>query len=184
MSGLRRRRPRDKTSVSGVDFPFLILRDNRKDTRSRIATTMWEWRGTDDIDAVKDEFSIVASGYSAYYGFMTENEAFDQSLVLPPDTYFIYSVYRNSTFTISAKTDIYHEIECEHIHALNAELATCTAWSPYNRENGLIFQKKLRKRVKPAIDCWGIIGRRLRVVRDIRIMISRMVWEGRGEWMH
>ncbi len=43
-----------------------------------------------------------------------------------------------------------------------------------HRSQGLIFQKKLRKR----IDCWGIIGKRLRVVRDVRIIISKIIWNG------
>jgi hypothetical protein len=35
---------------------------------------------------------------------------------------------------------------------------------------------------KQAIESWGLIGRRLGVMRDVRMMIARMVWEERCVW--
>ena len=35
---------------------------------------------------------------------------------------------------------------------------------------------------KRAVNCWSVIGQRLGVVKDIRLMIARMVWEGRSVW--
>jgi len=34
-----------------------------------------------------------------------------------------------------------------------------------------------------AIQCWSMIGRRLRVVRDIRILISKLLWNERNLWV-
>jgi hypothetical protein len=35
---------------------------------------------------------------------------------------------------------------------------------------------------KRAIECWLVVGKRLRVVKDIRGMIAVMLWEQRWEW--
>jgi hypothetical protein len=36
-------------------------------------------------------------------------------------------------------------------------------------------------RAKRAIMCWSMAGRRLRVVKDMRVVIAKMMWEGRGD---
>jgi hypothetical protein len=38
------------------------------------------------------------------------------------------------------------------------------------------------QRARRAIDCWSMAGRRLRVVRDMRVMIAKMAWEEVWRW--
>lgn len=44
----------------------------------------------------------------------------------------------------------------------------------FYREQQLVFAKK-------AVDAWTLVGKRNHVVKDIRLIISRMVWEARLE---
>jgi TPR repeat protein len=37
-------------------------------------------------------------------------------------------------------------------------------------------------RARRAIDCWSVAGRRCRVVKDIRVMISKMLWAEVWRW--
>jgi hypothetical protein len=37
-------------------------------------------------------------------------------------------------------------------------------------------------RAREALDCWSIVGRRCRVVKDIRVMIAKMAWEEVWLW--
>jgi hypothetical protein len=37
-------------------------------------------------------------------------------------------------------------------------------------------------RARRAMDCWSMAGRRCRVVKDIRVMIAKMVWEEPWHW--
>jgi TPR repeat protein len=36
---------------------------------------------------------------------------------------------------------------------------------------------------KAAVECWLVVGRRLRVAKDIRGVIGKLLWEQRWEWM-
>ena len=38
------------------------------------------------------------------------------------------------------------------------------------------------KVAKSALDCWTLVGRRLRVVKDTRKMIGQKMWDQRWEW--
>jgi hypothetical protein len=37
-------------------------------------------------------------------------------------------------------------------------------------------------RARRAIDCWSMAGRRCGVVKDMRLMISKMAWEEAWQW--
>jgi hypothetical protein len=41
---------------------------------------------------------------------------------------------------------------------------------------------EMMQRARRAIDCWSIMGRRCRVVKDIRVMIAKMAWEEAWHW--
>jgi hypothetical protein len=169
----------DKTSVSGVDFPFFLYRTKRRDTRSYIANTLRKVKAVDDdIDVFKQELNNACVEERSYLGFMTNEEAFDQELALAEDTYFIYSAYCDRRWFLCGKTDILMESDARTQSLLNPE-----GLKRLDRGDALIFQKKLKRRVRRAIDCWAIIGRRLKVVRDIRILISQMIWMHRREWV-
>jgi hypothetical protein len=44
------------------------------------------------------------------------------------------------------------------------------------------FFEKLIAAVRAGIACWLLIGRRLGVAKDIRVLIARLVWEERAGW--
>jgi hypothetical protein len=44
------------------------------------------------------------------------------------------------------------------------------------------LQDNLLRRVTRAIMCWSQVARRLRVVKDIRVMIAKMAWEDAWAW--
>jgi hypothetical protein len=37
-------------------------------------------------------------------------------------------------------------------------------------------------RAREAIKCWSMAGRRVGVVKDMRVMISKMAWEEAWRW--
>jgi TPR repeat protein len=53
-------------------------------------------------------------------------------------------------------------------------------WNPNEKEQALrvieLYETVLGF-AQQTITCWGLVGRRCRVVKDIRVMISKMVWE-------
>ena len=176
------KRRRDISSVAGVDFPFLAFRSDRKRTRSRIAKAFRTAAANDD-DTFKQEVDTACQTTRGYLGFMTSTEAFEQSLLLEEDTCFIYSAY-NGSWLACGKTDILTETLSEHFNDLYDDMGNYFGYrSLVDRGDALIFQKKLKKRVKAAIDCFSIIGKRLKIVKDIRIMIGKLVWSTRREWV-
>jgi hypothetical protein len=46
----------------------------------------------------------------------------------------------------------------------------------------LHFHEAMLWRARTALLCWSVVGRRLRVAKDVRIMIAKMVWEQVWEW--
>jgi hypothetical protein len=50
----------------------------------------------------------------------------------------------------------------------------------YLRVQELLLEMFVRARA--AIDCWSMAGRRLRVVKDMRVMIAKMAWEEVWRW--
>jgi len=53
----------------------------------------------------------------------------------------------------------------------------------FDRGKSVIYAKTARDRAIPAIQCWLIIGKRLRVVRDIRILIAKRLWANKHTWV-
>jgi hypothetical protein len=43
------------------------------------------------------------------------------------------------------------------------------------------FYKDICQATRLAVDAWSIVGARLRVVKDVRLIISRLVWKARDE---
>ena len=178
-----KRRRRDITSVAGVDFPFLSFRTDRKLTRSRIAKT-FRTAAANDEDDFKQEVATACTTTRGYFGFMTSMEAFDQSLLLKEDACFIYTSY-NGEWRACGKTDILTETTSQHFIDLYEDIGNYFGYRTLiDRGDALIFQKKLKKRVKQAIDCFSIIAKRLRVVKDIRVMIAKQIWGTRREWVN
>jgi hypothetical protein len=46
----------------------------------------------------------------------------------------------------------------------------------------LELHKAMLARARRAIDCWSMAGRRLGVVKDMRVMIAKIVWEEAWQW--
>jgi hypothetical protein len=183
MAKRRGKRLRDKTSITGVvDFPFLVYRENRKNTRSLMGKTFRPMLRCNDFDEFKSNLNALWQSHRGYLGFMTGDEAFDQAMSLPEDTYFIYSIPNDARWKCVGKTDIIFEYSYNDMQMMqnDEEIAHLKI---LDRSDALIFQKKLRKWMRIIIDCWSIIGRRLRIVKDIRIMIAKMLWVNKWEWV-
>ncbi len=163
----------DKTSVRGIDFPFLAVRSNRKVTRSHTSKYL--------RNLTSYKFSLTESGYNTFicelrklcelpyfFGYMTAEEIDTQRALMDSISYFVCISDQFGGFMCQTCTA--HASNLTYIGVLNF----ASYGNALHRSQGLIFQKKLRKR----IDCWGIIGKRLRVVRDVRIIISKIIWNG------
>lgn len=172
----KRHRRQDKTSIAGVDFPFLLFRERRKNTRSRIAKTFRI------ADPYKGELNASCRTLRCYFGFMTTEEADTQQMALQENSYFVYSVYREEMWICCGKTDIMMDTECDSLEEVLRYIDS-TVWTPLDRGDGLIFQKKLKKRVRASIMAWSLVAMRLRVVKDIRVMIVKLIWEHKREWV-
>jgi hypothetical protein len=44
------------------------------------------------------------------------------------------------------------------------------------------LREKVFQRVRTAIDCWSLVARRIGVVKDIRVVIGKMVWDEAWRW--
>jgi hypothetical protein len=44
------------------------------------------------------------------------------------------------------------------------------------------FYKDICQAARRAVDVWSIVGRRVRIVKDVRLIISRLLWNARDEW--
>ena len=123
----------------------------------------------------------------AFFGFLTFAELNKELRVLwelEEGTYFfIYNEHDKFELLVKGLTDG----EC--IHHINRDtwidfpLVKYHADKPMDRGNALINREIRKKRTKEAIDCWLIIGKRLKVVKDIRTVIGKMLWENRKEWI-
>lgn len=54
----------------------------------------------------------------------------------------------------------------------------------YKHREARIFYEKCIKQTKIAVNCWLLVARRLRVVKDIRRMIGVMIWESKSEGLY
>jgi hypothetical protein len=46
----------------------------------------------------------------------------------------------------------------------------------------VVLHEAMLDQARRAIACWGIVGRRLGVAKDIRIVISKLAWEEPWRW--
>ena len=175
---------RNKTRVHNVDFPFLSCRSNRKVTRSLIAAHFRTLKGYKSLlsdeeweDWVERLKKFINEPF--FFGYMTMEELTEQFFHLPHNHYFVcFSKGSSTFFTVWSNVG-------GNVHRVNVETLSHLPMLlvPLLRENGLIFKKKVERRARRAIECWQIIAKRKRVVRDIRILIAKRVWENRREWM-
>ncbi len=174
---------RNKTRVHEVDFPFLSCRTNRKVTRSLIAAHFRTLKGYKSLLSDEEWENWVERlkefiNEPSFFGYMTMEEVTQQLFHLPHHHYFVcFSKGSSTLFTVWSN-------EKENMHRTNVIALPDLSLVPLHRENGLIFKKKVERRVKRAIECWLIIAKRMRVVKDIRILIAKRVWNIRGKWMN
>jgi hypothetical protein len=45
-----------------------------------------------------------------------------------------------------------------------------------------VLHDAMMGRARRAICCWSMAGQRLRVVKDMRVMIAKMLWKGAWQW--
>ncbi len=65
-----------------------------------------------------------------------------------------------------------------------AHLIANNAIFPIDRGDTILYRTLRNKLAREAIDCWGIIGSRLLVVKDIRIVIGKFLWiTHRNSWV-
>jgi hypothetical protein len=44
------------------------------------------------------------------------------------------------------------------------------------------FHEAVCRAARRAVDAWSIVGRRVRIVKDLRLMIGKLIWSARDEW--
>jgi hypothetical protein len=125
----------------------------------------------------------------AFFGFLTFAQLSEELKVLwkfEKGTYFfIYNEYGQFELIVKG-----HVTSGECIHHIPKDtwvdlpLIKYKATKPMDRGDAIINREIRKKRAKEAIDCWLIIGRRRKVVKDIRIMIGKMLWDNRREWIY
>ncbi len=192
MEGQKKKRRVDKTSVCGVDFPALQCRTDRKNVRSAIAQHFRSYgRGSYHhmIENTLTQWKTrleQAQADRAFFGYMRPDEVNEQNIVLPRGTYYIYfsNDGRDGMFAVrvNAGGGIWG-ISSPTLDETYAKLAGFQTGVPLDRGDALIYTKKASKRALLAIRCWSIIGRRLGVVKDLRVLIAKMVWAEKRVWV-
>jgi hypothetical protein len=54
---------------------------------------------------------------------------------------------------------------------------------PIARGDSILYQKAARTRATAGIECFLLCAKRLSVVRDVRVLIARLLWSARGTWI-
>jgi hypothetical protein len=54
---------------------------------------------------------------------------------------------------------------------------------PIDRRKCVVFEETAKTRAIAAINCWLVCAKRLRVVRDMRCLIAKVLWADRHEWI-
>ncbi len=54
--------------------------------------------------------------------------------------------------------------------------------STFHRVKAFIFSNHVNAQATPAIECWLMVAKRLSIIRDIRRLIARLLWDDRHLW--
>jgi len=52
-----------------------------------------------------------------------------------------------------------------------------------DRGHALIYRKETYRRARSAMDLWTRFGMKAGIPKDVRLLIARLIWDGRHEWM-
>ncbi len=137
----------------------------------------------------------LALNYRSFFGVLSgeqlSREAKQMALTEPVRTYMVYL-----SNTTEGNFYFLHLVESEE-HGKYATQNHCDRFAEcltlmfkhgldkqYDRGKGLMFSATARRRATAAIECWMMLAKRLRVVRDIRVLIAKKVWANRHVWIN
>jgi hypothetical protein len=71
----------------------------------------------------------------------------------------------------------------------NLDVANHTLFHPYIGEEFLeryqrviALYEAMMQRARAAMGCWSVIGRRVGLVKDVRVTIAKLLWEEAWQW--
>lgn len=169
--------------MNGVDFSFLDCRENRLEHA--------DFYGA-HYEHVKEEDPMWLDSFKTFitkrcfFGHMYLWELQAQQACMPENTYFTcISDVNVGWFELCAKNEcgMKFRVNCENWERVKERVAFRRGCRELDRGDGLIFRKASKALALTAIMCWSMVGRRLGVVKDMRVMIAKMVWEESRVWV-
>jgi len=171
-----------------MKHPLWVLTQQEKNNDGADNYTCQYLKSINDDDWVASLYKAVE--YRCFFGIMTVLETVreEQNMTkigLKGD-YIIYlerPSLKKFIFLILADTNYYDAKSYDTFDQCLERMTRQGLDKQFDRGKGLIFAKTARDRAIPAIQCWLIIGKRLRVVRDIRLLIAKRLWANKHTWV-
>lgn len=106
-----------------------------------------------------------------------------------PGSYFIHLTYGSQgRFTVCGAVEIKSGtggVRSNHLgwNSIQKEIADIGG-IPFDRRKCRVYAQTAKTRATGAIECWIVCAKRLRVVRDIRVLIAKLLWANKHEWIY
>ncbi len=165
--------------MKGAQFPFLECREESDghDGYQHMAYALDRNIDWSLQDIVKQR---------CFLGHMFDWEMWDQQRALRPDTYFVCFIDEVICFLQVCYKNIHGRIHCwlcSKWASVCDSLVNYKGTVPLDRGDALIFVKCAKRKAREAIACWLVIGLRLKVCKDVRVLIAKKLWDGKREWV-
>ena len=152
-------------------------------------------------DHTEDEWYAILRrlfGQRWFLGFMTPTEVSAQQRVFTQFSHGTCFVYLNRDGNIIMSHSSFNP--------LRARVTNRTAWfpdrgeaawlfqdvkgnetsllsHPLDRGKALIYRKEVNRRARMGVDLWTLAGIRAGIPKDIRLLVAKLIWDERHEWM-
>ncbi len=128
----------------------------------------------------------MTNGCRAFFGALTECRVQFEVKELQQRGYLGYSfIYFNGIkFVMVYITTLDRGYVSEHYSSIDELLVqSLKTFQPFDHGKRSLYADHVKKVSTEAINAWLIIAKRFRIVRDIRCMIARIVWNDRHLWI-
>jgi len=117
----------------------------------------------------------LANYYFLYLSGSPGEVVVSRSLSIPTDTRMVAVVSRRLSFQVCD--------EIENLVRIIANTRAETKMKSLDRGKALIYRKEVNQRARVGVDTWTMVAARAGVPKDIRLLVAKMIWDGRCEWM-
>ena len=129
-------------------------------------------------------------GLRCFLGYMKPEEVVAQEAVFCLKNWFFVYLDQGGRFVLSYSHIFGNKVECRHSSEHQPALIfyhikryTSILQHPLDRGHALIYRKETNKSARVAMELWTLFALRNGILKDIRVLIAKTVWNVRHEWM-